>query len=160
MDVCPFQIFSEVQVHFSIGGMVYPGDPIIHRPAEDRIFENSRNVTVKLHNRVGRYVKLRLFFPPEPAKWILISEVSFRSEPSTRNYTTEADGSPIAVNPSLVPTSSNSGNGSVHPSSNAGPSLSVLPLPPAGHEVWSSSNPPSNEQSNGMLRKSRSISIE
>lgn len=127
------QIFSEMQVHFSIGGSVYPGEPIVHRPPEDRIFENSRNVTVKLHHRVGRFVKLRLFFPPEPAKWILISEVSFRSEPSTRNYTTEADGSPVTlpVPPGLVGNSSG---------------VSVLPLPPAGHEIWTSNN---NDQSTG-----------
>ena len=63
-------------MHFSIGGKIYPGEPIVHRPVEDRIFEHSRNVTVKLHHRVGRFVKLRLYFA---ARWILISEVNFRS---------------------------------------------------------------------------------
>ncbi|MFO0089683.1 MAG: hypothetical protein ACK518_02610, partial [bacterium] len=142
---------SEVQIHFSIGGTVYPGDPIIHRPDEDRIFENSRNVSVKLHHRVGRFVKLRLFFPPEPAKWILISEVSFRSEPSTRNYTTEADGSLVGLPiPSVPPQRTNESQAGS--SSSVGP-VSVLPLPPAGHEVWSSSNnqpAPNDQSSNGI----------
>lgn len=126
------QIFSEIQVHFSIGGVVYPGEAIVHRPQEDRIFENSRNVTVKLHHRVGRFVKLRLFFPPPPARWMLISEVSFRSEPAARNYTTEVDGSPVTppAPPPSVP-------------------VSVLPLPPAGHEVWSNNQPTPNDQNNG-----------
>ncbi|EFX65895.1 hypothetical protein DAPPUDRAFT_303380 [Daphnia pulex] len=102
------QIFSEMQVHFSVGGQVYPGEPIIYRPPEDRIFENSRNISVKLHHRVGRYVKLRLSFPAPPARWILISEVSFRSEIAARNYTTEVDGSPVtppaaAPNPPTSP---------------------------------------------------------
>ena len=126
------QIFAEVQIHFSIGGSVYPGEPIVHRPVEDRIFETSRNVSVKLHHRVGRFVKLRLAFPPPPAKWILISEVSFRSEPSARNYTTEADGSPVTapVPPAVLfgaPSSRNSSS-----------VVSVQALPPsAGQDVWS-----------------------
>jgi len=48
-----------MEVHFSIGGEIYSGDAIVMRPAEDRIFENSRNVTVKLHHRVGRFVPLK-----------------------------------------------------------------------------------------------------
>lgn len=43
---------------------------------EDRIFENSRNETIKLHHRIGRFVKLQMSFA---AKWIMISEVMFDS---------------------------------------------------------------------------------
>ena len=43
---------------------------------EDRIFEHSRNVSIKLHHRVGKFVKLQLYFA---AKWIMISEVTFDS---------------------------------------------------------------------------------
>ena len=43
---------------------------------EDKIFESSRNVTIKLHHRVGKYVKLRLHFSD---RWIMISEVTFDS---------------------------------------------------------------------------------
>ena len=117
-----------MQVHFSIGGQIYPGEPIVFRPQEDRIFENSRNISLKLHHRVGRFVKLRLHFPPPPARWILISEVSFRSEPATRNYTTEVDGSPVSTTLSPLPAS-----GPVVP-------VSLLPLPPSGHEVWTGNN--------------------
>jgi discoidin domain receptor family protein 2 len=117
-------------VHFSVGGQVYPGEPIIYRPPEDRIFENSRNISVKLHHRVGRYVKLRLSFPAPPARWILISEVSFRSEIAARNYTTEVDGSPVTP-PAAAPN----------------PPVSHLPLPPTGHEVGI--NAGSSDQTNG-----------
>lgn len=119
-----------MQVHFSIGGQIYPGEPIVFRPQEDRIFENSRNISIKLHHRVGRFVKLRLHFPPPPARWILISEVSFRSEPATRNYTTEVDGSPVSSTTATVPLAP----------------VSFLPLPPSGHEVWTGSN---NQQPSG-----------
>lgn len=121
-----------MQVHFSVGGQIYPGEPIIYRPPEDRIFENSRNISVKLHHRVGRFVKLRLSFPASPARWILISEVSFRSEPAARNYTTEVDGSPVTP-PAAVPN----------------PAVSLLPLPPSnGNDVWANSAA-SPDQTNG-----------
>lgn len=70
------QVFSEARVMFSVGGKRYKGEPITYNYIEDRIFETSRNISIKLHHRVGKYVKLQLFFA---AKWILISEVSFES---------------------------------------------------------------------------------
>jgi len=71
-----FQIFSEVSVMFSIGGKYYTGDPIVYSYMEDRIFENSRNISIKLHHRIGRFVKLRFSFA---SRWIMISEVTFDS---------------------------------------------------------------------------------
>lgn len=61
---------------FSVGGRRYKGEPITYTYIEDRIFEHSRNVSIKLHHRVGRFVKIQLFFA---AKWMMISEVSFES---------------------------------------------------------------------------------
>jgi discoidin domain receptor family member 2 len=40
------------------------------------MIERARNVTVKLHGRIGKYVKLQLWFA---AKWIMLSEISFDS---------------------------------------------------------------------------------
>jgi discoidin domain receptor family member 2 len=40
------------------------------------MIERARNVTVKLHSRIGKYVKLQLWFA---AKWIMLSEISFDS---------------------------------------------------------------------------------
>lgn len=125
-------------MHFSIGGQIYPGEPIVHRPPEDRIFENSRNVSVKLHHRVGRFVKLRLVFPAPPARWILLSEVSFRSEPAStaRNYTTEIDGSPLA------PTASPSVPAQLPPF--AGSPVAPVPNQPSGQDsLWQNSVPDS-----------------
>lgn len=48
---------------------------------EDKIFESSRNITIKLHHRVGKYVKLRLHFSD---RWIMISEVTFDSGKRTK----------------------------------------------------------------------------
>lgn len=77
------QVFSEAQVMFSVTGQHFPGQPITYTYLEDRIFENSRNVSIKLHHRVGRFVKLRLHFAN---KWILISEISFDSVVAHGNF--------------------------------------------------------------------------
>ena len=73
--VC-FQVFSEANIIFSVGGRYFVGEPITYTYIEDRIFENSRNISIKLHHRIGRFVKLQLHFA---AKWIMISEVTFDS---------------------------------------------------------------------------------
>ena len=76
-----FQIFSQVDILFSIGGKYYTGEPITYTYMEDKIFESSRNITIKLHHRVGKYVKLRLHFSD---RWIMISEVTFDSGKRTK----------------------------------------------------------------------------
>jgi len=61
---------------FSIGGRYYTGDPIVYSYMEDKIFEQPRNVTVKLHHRIGKFVKLKFKFA---LRWIMISEITFDS---------------------------------------------------------------------------------
>ena len=73
---------------FSIGGKVFNSDPVSYLPMEDQIFEEARNVSAKLHRRIGRYVKIELHFS---SKWILISEVSFQSSIARGNYTDETE---------------------------------------------------------------------
>lgn len=81
-------VFSEAKVFFSVGGKRYKGEPITYDYIEDRIFETPRNITIKLHHRVGKFVKLQLQFA---ARWILISEVTFDSLPVHGNITEEED---------------------------------------------------------------------
>lgn len=80
------QVFAEAKVFFSIGGKIYKGEPITYDYIEDRIFENPRNVSIKLHHRVGRFVKLQLHFA---SRWILTSEISFESIAVSGNFTVE-----------------------------------------------------------------------
>lgn len=82
------QVFNETKVFFSVGGKRYKGEPITYDSFEDRIMETARNVSFKLHHRVGRFVKLQLFFA---SRWIMISEVSFESSPVNGNFTEEDD---------------------------------------------------------------------
>lgn len=62
---------------FSVGGKLYPGDPIAIHVQEDCIFEDSKNMSIKLHQRIGRYVKIQFFWASK--KWLLISEITFDS---------------------------------------------------------------------------------
>lgn len=75
LNLC-LQVFSEAKLWFSVGGKYFTGDPITYTYMEDRIFEHSRNITIKLHHRIGRAVKIQLFFA---SRWIMISEVNFDS---------------------------------------------------------------------------------
>ncbi|XP_024936412.1 discoidin domain-containing receptor 2 isoform X2 [Cephus cinctus] len=80
------QVFSQVDVFFSIAGQIYAGEPITYTYMEDKMFETSRNITIKLHHRVGKFVKLRLHFS---ARWIMISEITFDSDIAHGNFTPE-----------------------------------------------------------------------
>ncbi|KAL0101425.1 hypothetical protein PUN28_018925 [Cardiocondyla obscurior] len=80
------QVFSQIDILFSIGGKYYTGEPITYTYMEDKIFETSRNITIKLHHRVGKFVKLRLYFSD---RWIMVSEVTFDSGIAHGNFTPE-----------------------------------------------------------------------
>ncbi|XP_049818971.1 epithelial discoidin domain-containing receptor 1-like [Aethina tumida] len=83
------QVFALAKVMFSIGGRRFnKGEPITYEYIQDRIFEVARNITIKLHHRVGKYVKLQFHFA---SKWLLISEVSFDSVIAHGNFTPEPE---------------------------------------------------------------------
>jgi discoidin domain receptor family protein 2 len=69
-------VFSEARIYFSIGGKIFSKEPITLQTKEDCIFEDPKNVSIKLHHRIGQYVKLQLFWA---TKWMLISELTFDS---------------------------------------------------------------------------------
>ncbi|XP_042203595.1 LOW QUALITY PROTEIN: discoidin domain-containing receptor 2-like [Homarus americanus] len=82
------QVFSRARVLFSVGGEHYHVQPAVEfEYVVDRIFEHARNVTIRLHNAAAKYVKLQLYFA---LRWILISEVTFDSEPCRCNMTEPA----------------------------------------------------------------------
>ncbi|CAG9558828.1 unnamed protein product [Danaus chrysippus] len=81
------QVFSEAIISFSIGGRQFQPEPVRFTTIENNIFESARNVTIKLHHRIGRWVRIELRFA---ATWILISEVVFDSDVAQGNYTPES----------------------------------------------------------------------
>ncbi|KAL3275340.1 hypothetical protein HHI36_020107 [Cryptolaemus montrouzieri] len=82
------QVFAEARVYFSIGGKRYKGEPITYDYIEDVIFETPRNVSIKLHHRVGRFVKIQLRFA---SRWMLVSEITFDSTSINGNFSEEEE---------------------------------------------------------------------
>ncbi|RZF45738.1 hypothetical protein LSTR_LSTR013924 [Laodelphax striatellus] len=127
-------VFSEIQIMFSIGGKIYSGNPISFMYMEDRIFEYSRNVSIKLHHRVGKYVKLRMQFA---AKWIMISEVTFDSDVSHEYAVPE-----VGI-----------GNGSAGSTLLIGPKVPPPSLPPARGTAPRTVKPPNQQDVMSALRR-------
>lgn len=71
-----FQIFTRVEIWFSLDGERFQPNPIREDIVPDRSRESARNVTVQLRGRSGKFVKIRLYFAN---KWILLSEIAFES---------------------------------------------------------------------------------
>lgn len=70
------QVFVHAKVFFSIGGQHFSGEPVHFSYMPDTIMEHARDVTIKLHHRIGRYLQVHLYFA---LRWIMLSEVSFVS---------------------------------------------------------------------------------
>lgn len=89
------QVFSGAKIQFSIGGQYYNGEPLYFSYMPDTVMEQARNVTIRLQNRIGKFVKFQLNFA---SKWMMISEVSFESVVAVGNFTEETE--PIPYVPS------------------------------------------------------------
>jgi len=70
------QIFSYAKVYLGTGGNQFIGEPVHFSYIPDQVLEQAREVTIKLHSRAGRFLKLQLYFA---ARWIMLSEVIFES---------------------------------------------------------------------------------
>ncbi|XP_046990329.1 discoidin domain-containing receptor tyrosine kinase B-like [Schistocerca americana] len=92
------EVFAEARLFFSVTGREFPGEPISFVYVADHIFETPRNVSIKLHHRIGRFVKLLLFHASE---WIRISEVTFDSDVAHGNFTDDDLGTSL-VHPVLA----------------------------------------------------------
>ncbi|KAI8038185.1 hypothetical protein M5D96_008874 [Drosophila gunungcola] len=82
------QVFVHAKVFFSIGGRYFSGEPVQFSYMPDTIMDHARDVTIKLHHRVGKYLKINLYFA---VKWIMLSEISFISVPALGNFTDEQE---------------------------------------------------------------------
>lgn len=70
------QVFVHAKVFFSIGGQHFNGEPVHFSYMPDTVMEHARDVTIKLHHRIGKYVQVHLYFA---LRWIMLSEVTFES---------------------------------------------------------------------------------
>ncbi|XP_037957369.1 discoidin domain-containing receptor 2 [Teleopsis dalmanni] len=87
------QVFVHAKVFFSIGGRQYVGEPVQFSYMPDVVLDHARDVTIKLHHRLGRYAQLHLYFA---ARWMMLSEITFISVPVLGNFTDEEFGGNIS----------------------------------------------------------------
>ncbi|XP_054273935.1 discoidin domain-containing receptor 2-like isoform X2 [Macrosteles quadrilineatus] len=81
------QVFSEAMVYMSLDGERYQPTPVKFHPLVERPRDLTANITIPLHNRIGRFLRLQLRFS---SRWILLSEVSFDSAFILGNVTEES----------------------------------------------------------------------
>ncbi|TGZ50640.1 discoidin domain-containing receptor 2 isoform X1 [Temnothorax longispinosus] len=96
------QVFSKAEIWFSIDGETYEDEFLPYSYIPDVVLENARNVSIGLHGRHGRLLKLHLYFA---ARWIIIGEVTFDATNPYENTTEEAasefSNREIPVNPEV-----------------------------------------------------------
>ncbi|KAG7191203.1 hypothetical protein KM043_013178 [Ampulex compressa] len=96
------QVFSKANVWFSYDGLSYDDEPVSYSYIPDVILENARSVSIGLHNRRGRYLKIHLHFA---TTWIIIGEVTFDGGNSQENTTAESISDfinrQVSINPEI-----------------------------------------------------------
>ncbi|XP_038063802.1 discoidin domain-containing receptor 2-like [Patiria miniata] len=92
------ELFKSVEVYFGLQEGHYSTRTINWNVKQDLVHEDARWVTVNLQNRLARFIKCRL---RHRNKWILISEVSFASNPVV-NYV-QPPLTPYPASPSTTP---------------------------------------------------------
>ncbi|KAH8298160.1 hypothetical protein KR018_010081, partial [Drosophila ironensis] len=97
------QVFVHAKVFFSIGGHQFAKEPVQFSYMPDQVLDHARDVTIKLHHRLGRYVRLLLYFG---ARWMMLSEISFVSDAVAGNFTEEEQLNPLSPNDSRQPDTS------------------------------------------------------
>ncbi|CAL4214767.1 unnamed protein product [Meganyctiphanes norvegica] len=96
------QVFSHAVISFSIGGKYFTAhSEVNYAYVADRIFDNARNVNIKLNNIPAKFIRVELFFA---LRWIMISEVAFVSVPCGCNLSEEAPPTivPVPFNDSTI----------------------------------------------------------
>lgn len=76
------QPFSQMLAYFSGDGLTYHPQYVKVVNKEALMSHQSQNISLGLSQRIGRFVKLELYFDN---KWLLISEVSFRSQSTSKD---------------------------------------------------------------------------
>ena len=77
MKTCRELVFSQMLAYFSADGLTYHPQYVKVVNKEPLVSYKSQNITLSLAKRIGRFVKLELYFDN---KWLLISEVNFKSQ--------------------------------------------------------------------------------
>ena len=75
------QPFSQMLAYFSADGLTYHPQYVKVVNKQLAVSGQAQNITLSLAKRVGRFVKLELYFDN---KWLMVSEVSFSSQSTSK----------------------------------------------------------------------------
>lgn len=70
------RVFRRAELYFSVGGTTYQKQPVVFDFTRDTLIDFARNVIIPIPKRIGRYIRVELFFD---ARWMMLSEVRFES---------------------------------------------------------------------------------
>ena len=70
------RVFRKALLFFGVGSIHYQERPVIYEFMRDTLMESARYIIIPIPYRVGRFIRIELFFD---AKWLMISEVRFES---------------------------------------------------------------------------------
>ncbi|KAA0201619.1 hypothetical protein HAZT_HAZT010083 [Hyalella azteca] len=82
------QVFSRANIMFSVDGGEHYYKGIETNEQPDRVFEEAKNVTIRLHDSSADTVKLQLFFA---LRWLMVSEITFDSALAPASATLAGD---------------------------------------------------------------------
>jgi hypothetical protein len=82
VKTCRELVFSQMLAYFSADGLTYHPQYVKVVNKEPLVSYKSQNITLSLAKRIGRFVKLELYFDN---KWLLISEVNFKSQSTVKD---------------------------------------------------------------------------
>ncbi|KAI1300258.1 Discoidin domain-containing receptor 2 [Halotydeus destructor] len=82
------EVFSSARVYFSFDGRRWSKSPVDFDYMPDHAMETPRDVVIHLNHRIARHVRFVLKFA---AKWMLVSEVAFTSDPVVGDYSENID---------------------------------------------------------------------
>ncbi|KAH1002204.1 hypothetical protein HUJ04_008315 [Dendroctonus ponderosae] len=80
------QVFVKAKILFSVGGRFFNGPTLSYTYPQDKVLESARNVSINLHHRIGRFIKVHLYFADQ---LLMLSEVTFNSVAISSNVTEE-----------------------------------------------------------------------
>ncbi|XP_059166256.1 discoidin domain-containing receptor 2-like isoform X2 [Physella acuta] len=80
------RIFRHAEIFYSIGGEFYLPHTTKFNYDTDDALDAARYIVIFMNNKIGKYLKIDLYFK---AKWIMISEISFLSTEAVGNFTVE-----------------------------------------------------------------------
>ncbi|CAH1786141.1 unnamed protein product [Owenia fusiformis] len=88
------RVFRTAMIYFSVGGEYFQPEPAKFTFMKDELMEYARTVIIPIKHRIGKFIQLELTFE---ARWMMISEIQFKSTPAVGNNITTEVAPPTTI---------------------------------------------------------------